>query len=260
MTQTARGARAWMLFDWANQPFYTLVITFIFAPYFVAQVSDDPVVGQAVWANLNLVAALGVAFTAPVLGAIADATGRRKPWIAGFSVLFILGCLGLWQAAPGVDPVWPVLAAFVLAFMASEYALIFTNAMLPDLGPKEEIGAISGSGWALGYAGGVVVLLFVLAFIAPAGDSDRTLIGLSPLFGLDPAKGEPARAMGPLTALWFAVFALPLFLFSPDVPARMKLGGQSCWSVVVVVGFSDHGRYPRTYGHQNIQSRRVDGA
>ena len=117
-----------------------------------------------------------------------------------------------------------MLALFVLAFAASEFMLIFTSAMLPDLGTRSEIGRISGSGWALGYAGGVVVLLLVLALIAPAPGKDVTLIGIAPIFGLDPASGEPARATGPLTALWFAVFALPLFLFTPDAPRRPRVG------------------------------------
>lgn len=219
-----RGARAWMLFDWANQPFYTLIITFIFAPYVAGTVVADPVAGQALWANLQLGGALCVAFLAPAMGAIADAAGPRKPWIGGFALAFVAGCLGLWMVTPGLDPLWPLIVFFLLAFVGSEFMLIFVNAMLPDLGPRAEIGRISGSGWAMGYAGGVVVLLVVLAVIAPSGDTGRTLLGIAPLFGLDPALGEPQRAMGPLTALWFAVFALPLFLFTPDVPRKLGLG------------------------------------
>ncbi|WP_112320394.1 MFS transporter [Oceanibium sediminis] len=222
-TRLSRGARAWMFFDWANQPFYTLIITFIFAPYFVSQVIPDPVVGQAVWANMNLGAALCVGITAPILGAIADKTGRRKPWIGVFSLFFVIGCFGLWTAAPEVQPFWPVMLFFILAFVMSEYSLIFINAMLPDLGTREQIGRISGSGWATGYAGGVVVLLVVLGFIAPTG-GDTTILGMKPLFGLDPEQGEPARLMGPLAAVWFIVFALPMFLFTPDTPKKAPLG------------------------------------
>ncbi|MEM8869559.1 MAG: MFS transporter [Pseudomonadota bacterium] len=220
----SRGSYAWMLFDWANQPFYTLIITFIFAPYVAGTVISDPVAGQALWANLQLGAALCVAALAPALGAIADAAGPRKPWIGSFSVLFVIGCIGLWAVTPEMDPIWPLALFFLLAFISSEFMLIFVNAMLPDLGPRSEIGRISGSGWAMGYAGGVVVLLVVLAVIAPSGDTGRTLLGLPPMFGLDPATGEPQRAMGPLTALWFAVFALPLFLFTADAPRRLGLG------------------------------------
>jgi UMF1 family MFS transporter len=99
--------------------------------------------------------------------------------------------------------------------------------MLPDLGPRREIGRISGSGWALGYLGGLVSLALVLLFLAPAPGGDRTLLGLAPAFGLDVAAGEPARATGPLAALWYLVFALPLFLFTPDAPRRHAPAGSA---------------------------------
>ena len=220
-----RGARAWMLFDWANQPFYTLVVTFIFGPYVVGTVIPDPVAGQAYWADLQLFGALGIVALAPVLGAIADQSGPRKPWIAAFSAMFVAGCAGLWLAEPGMSPLWPLTLFFVLAFLGSEFSLTFTNAMLPDLGPRTQIGAISGAGWALGYAGGVVALALVLALIAPAGGGETTLAGIRPIFGLDPAQGEPERAVGPLTALWYAVFVIPLFVFTPDAPRRPHVAG-----------------------------------
>lgn len=220
-----RGVRAWMLFDWANQPFYTLIITFIFAPYLTGQVLGGGAQGQAIWGNVTAAASICVALLAPVLGAIADQTGPRKPWVAGFSVLFVIGCSGLWLAVPDGGGIALVLVFFVLAFAASEFMLIFTSAMLPDLGPRSEIGRISGSGWALGYAGGVVVLILVLLLLAPAAGKEVTLLGIAPILGLDPAMGEPARATGPLTALWFVLFALPFFVWTPDAPRRARVAG-----------------------------------
>ncbi|MEM9009814.1 MAG: MFS transporter [Pseudomonadota bacterium] len=220
-----RGIWGWMLFDWANQPFYTLILTFIFAPYFADIVAPDAVTGQALWADFVLYGSLAVAFLAPVLGAIADQTGPRKPWIAVFSLMFVIGCSGLWWAEPGTGDLFWIGAAFLLAFVGSEFALIFVNAMLPDLAPRSETGRISGSGWAMGYAGGVAVLVVVLLLIAPAPGQEVTLLGLAPLFGLDPALGEPARATGPLTALWFVVFALPFFLYTRDAPRVARRPG-----------------------------------
>jgi UMF1 family MFS transporter len=219
-----RGVFGWMLYDWANQPFQTLVVTFIFAPYFATEVVGDPVRGQALWGAATMAAGLTVALLAPFVGAVADRTGARKPWILAFSVPYVLGCLGFWLAVPGMADRGPVIAAYVLAFVGSEFGQIVTNAMLPDLGPRREIGRISGSGWALGYLGGLVSLLVVLAFLVPAPGSERTLMGLAPAFGLDPAQGEPERATGPLSALWYAVFALPLFLWTRDVPRRPAAG------------------------------------
>ena len=213
-----------MLFDWANQPFQTLIVTFIFAPYFAAEVIGDPVRGQALWGTAAAIGGATVAILAPLLGAVADRTGARKAWVLGFSAPYLLGCLGFWLAVPGMADPRIVLVAYLLAFLGSEFGQIFTNAMLPDLGPPREIGRISGSGWALGYLGGLVSLVVVLAFLAPAPGGDRTLIGIAPLFGLDPAAGEPARATGPLAALWYVVFALPLFLWTPDTPRRPAAG------------------------------------
>jgi MFS transporter, UMF1 family len=219
-----RGVYGWMLFDWANQPFYTLVLTFIFAPYFAASVAPDPVAGQAMWGTATAIAGVTVALLAAPLGAVADRTGARKPWVLAFSLPFVVGCIGLWTGAPAMPDPWLVLGFFVLAYIGSEFTLIFTNAMLPGLGPRSEIGRISGSGWAVGYLGGLVSLVLVLVLLTAAPGSETTLLGLAPAFGLDPAAGEPTRAIGPLSALWYVVFVLPLFLFTPDAPRRSARG------------------------------------
>jgi UMF1 family MFS transporter len=213
-----------MLFDWANQPFQTLIVTFIFAPYFVAEVVGDPARGQALWGAAAAIGGATVAVLAPLLGAIADRTGARKRWVLAFSVPYVLGCLGFWLAAPGMPDPRLVLVFYLVAFLGSEFGQVFTNAMLPGLGPRAEIGRISGSGWALGYLGGLVSLVLVLALLAPVPGGTRTLIGIAPILGLDVASGEPARATGPLSALWYVVFALPLFRYTPDAPARRVRG------------------------------------
>jgi UMF1 family MFS transporter len=219
-----RGVFSWMLFDWANQPFQALIVTFIFAPYFVAEVVGDPVRGQALWGTAAAIGGLIVAIFAPLLGAMADLTGARKRWILACSVPFVLGCLGFWLAKPGMAHPEIILLVYAVAFIGSEFGQVFINAMLPGLGPRNEIGRISGSGWALGYLGGLVSLILVLLFLAPAPGGTTTLLGIAPLFGLDPSLGEPARATGPLAALWYVVFALPLFLFTPDERARPARG------------------------------------
>ncbi len=213
-----------MLYDWANQPFYTLILTFIFAPYFAAQVAGDPVAGQALWGMAAAISGAMVAVLAAPLGAIADRTGARKPWVLAFSLPFVAGCAGLWLAEPGMAEPFPVLVFFALAYLGSEFCLIFTNAMLPGLGSRGSLGRISGSGWAIGYLGGLLSLVLILVLVAPAPGSERTMAGLAPVFGLDPAGGEPERATGPFAALWYMIFALPLFLWTPDAP-RGRLRG-----------------------------------
>ncbi|MGB0854139.1 MAG: MFS transporter, partial [Pikeienuella sp.] len=182
-----KGIWGWMFFDWASQPFHTLIITFIFAPYFAASVADNPVDGQAMWGWAVGVGALLVAVMAPILGAIADQSGPRKPWVFGFSVLYVIGAFGLWWAVPGMESTTLILAAFVIGLIGVEFTTVFTNSMLPALGTKDEIGRISGSGWAMGYWGGVLALFIVLLLMVPNGDSGLTLLGITPIFGLDPA-------------------------------------------------------------------------
>ncbi len=215
-----KGIAGWMMFDWATQPFHTLIITFVFAPYFAAHVAETPVRGQEIWGLAVGLGGLGIALTAPVLGAIADATGKRKPWIAAFSVLGIVGCSMLWFAMPGGTDMTLVLIALILGLFGMEYAAVFNNAMMPDLVPRSRLGRLSGSAWALGYIGGIVSLVIVLGFLAAQPTTGRTLFGLEPLFGLDPTTFEGDRASGPLSALWYMIFVLPMFLFTPDARAR----------------------------------------
>lgn len=216
-TSRRKGVWGWMFFDWASQPFHTLIITFIFAPYFVDSVADNPVDGQAMWGWAIGTGAFLVAVLAPILGAIADQSGPRKPWVLGFSVLYVLGSFALWWAVPGMDNVTLILIALVVGLVGVEFTTVFTNSMLPSLGTKEEIGRISGSGWAMGYWGGVLALFIVLLLMVPAGESGLTLIGISPIFGLNPATGEGARATGPMTAVWYVIFIVPFFLWTPDI-------------------------------------------
>jgi UMF1 family MFS transporter len=210
-----RQVRAWYMFDWANQPYNTLLLTFIFAPYFAASVAPDPVTGQQMWGWMLAIAGACIAMMAPVLGALADSAGRWRPWLLLWSALYVAGSFALWWAVPGADPVWPILLAFAVGMIGLEFGIVFVNALLPGLGRREELGRISGTGWALGYAGGVVALAVTLVFLAET-ESGRTLAGLAPAFGLDPETREGTRAVGPFTALWYVVFALPLFLFLPE--------------------------------------------
>lgn len=214
----------WVLFDWAAQPYFTLINTFVYAPFFASAVAANPVEGQAMWGFATSAAGLVIAFLSPVLGAIADASGRRKPWIAAFGLLLVIGSALLWLGRPGMpETVAIVLFAFVLATVGAEFATVFNNSMMPTLVPPDRMGRLSGLGWAIGYVGGMLSLIFMLAFLVASPDTGRTIVGLKPLFGLDAAAREGDRAAGPLTALWFLVFVIPMFLFTPDVPAKMGL-------------------------------------
>ncbi|MCC6949390.1 MAG: MFS transporter [Bradyrhizobiaceae bacterium] len=222
---TKLGIWGWVMFDWACQPFFTLVTTFVYAPYFASVVVGDPARGQALWGFAAGFAGLLIALFSPVLGAVADATGRRKPWIASFGILLIVGSWALWYGRPGdAETVSIVLVAFVVASVGVEFATVFNNSMMPTLVPPERLGRLSGLGWGMGYVGGLVSLVLTLGFLAASPETGRTLLGFEPLFGLDPAQHEGDRASGPLSTLWFVVFVLPLLLFTPDGRKAMNLG------------------------------------
>lgn len=217
----------WFFFDWASQPYHTVLNTFIFGP-FIAAIAASYFLGlglsedvadakaQSVWAWSTAIFGLIIAFTAPILGAMADSTGRKMPWIVSFSAMYVIGASLLWFADPGASNLYWIIAAFGLGFIGGELALIFTNAQLPGLGDEEEIGKISGSGFAFGYLGGLILLAVCLALIVEQ-DNGKTILGMDPIFGLDPQLREGTRATGPLVALWFIVFMIPYFLWVREV-------------------------------------------
>jgi UMF1 family MFS transporter len=221
-TYPARSAViGWILFDWAAQPYFTLITTFVFAPYFATHVASDPASGQSLWGFATAGAGLLIALMSPVLGAIADASGRRKPWIAAFGALLVIGSSLMWFGRPGdTSVILPLLIAYGIATIGVEFATVFNNAMMPSLVPPDRIGRLSGTGWATGYLGGILSLILVLGFLAASPETGRTLFGFMPLFGLDPVTHQGDRITGPLTGVWFIVFVLPMFLLTPDYPEK----------------------------------------
>lgn len=212
----------WAFYDWAQQPYATLGLTFIFAPYFAAVAAEwflshgqaDQAArasAQGLWSSAQTVAGLVIAFSAPFLGAWADSTGRKLPWIRAFTALAIVCAFALWGLKPDGTGLMVALVAFWAGFVFSESAFNLNNALLPSLGSRAEIGRISGMATAFGYWGGVLSLFIMLLFLAE-NDSGKTLIGLSPLFGLDPEAREGTRSVGPFIAIWFALFTIPYFL------------------------------------------------
>lgn len=213
-----RALASWVLFDWAAQPYYTLVLTFLFAPYFANAVAASPAQGQALWGYAAAAAGVIIALGSPFLGAVADGQGRRKPWMALFSALLVLGLATLWFAVPGADAttIALVLVAFVIATAMAEFTTVFTNSIMPSLVPASQLGRLSGTGWAVGYAGGLVSLAVMAGLIVADPNTGRTLLGLEPILALDTAAREGDRLVGPFAAVWYALFMIPFFLFVPD--------------------------------------------
>jgi len=203
-----RAQFSWALFDFAAQPYYTLILTFIFAPYFVSELASSPARGQANWGYLQAVIAIVVAVVAPFIGARLDRARRLGGFIAAWSAAYVAGLLALWYAA-GASGLLVAVLAVGIAGVSVELTTLATNALMPRLAAAGGMGRLSGSAWALGYVGGILSLAIVLAVLAPAPGGGATLAGLPPLFG----AGGAARATGPLSAVWYAVFVVPLFVW-----------------------------------------------
>ncbi|MBL8701841.1 MAG: MFS transporter [Alphaproteobacteria bacterium] len=208
-----RAVFAWCLFDWANSAFPAVITTFVFATYVTQAVAPDPVSGATAWAGATTIAGFAIALLSPLLGAFADSSGRQKLWLAASASTMAVATTALWFVRPEPASLSLALAAFTIATVAFEVSIVFYNALLPGLAPATHTGRVSGWGWGLGYAGGIVCLAVMLVlFVLPE----------RPWLGLDKAMAEHVRIAGPLTAAWLVLFAAPLFLFVADPPARRR--------------------------------------
>jgi UMF1 family MFS transporter len=206
---TAAGRRQimyWCMYDWANSAYGAVVLSFVFAPYFLTNVADDPVHGQAQWGFAISTSALCVAILSPVLGALADQSGRRRTWLASCTLAAIVTTSAMWWVKP--EPAYQMLALILLATsnVGFELGYVFYNSLLSDVSSDKIKGRVSGMGFAAGYFGGLLSLALVnWLFVVP-----------DPLIqGLDKAASEPARLSSPVAALWFLVFSSPLILLGP---------------------------------------------
>ena len=203
---------AWCLFDWANSAFATVIVTFVFSVYFARGIVGDEVAGSAQWGYALAFSGILIALLSPPLGAIADDYGARKKFLTFFSLLCVIPTALLWFAVP--DPsfgnVLMVLTLVVIANVGFELALVFANAMLPHIAPPSMLGRISGWAWGMGYLGGLLCLVLSLTGLLGLGD-------IKPFLSLPQGHSEHIRATGPLTALWFLIFMIPLLLFTDDI-------------------------------------------
>ena len=190
---------SWCLFDWGISAFPVLITTFIFAAYFTEKVAVNKITGTTQWGEINGMAGLLVALLSPVLGAIADREGRRKPWLLALAVFIFIAAMALWWVKPEVSYIHWALIWVAVGTAALEISNVFYNAMLSELAPPDFLGRVSGWGWGAGYAGGLLALIIAL-FLFTTTD-------------------VPVRICGPLVAVWVLIFTWPLFFFTPDRPS-----------------------------------------
>jgi UMF1 family MFS transporter len=212
------GYLSWTFGQGARDPYYILVIIYIFYPYFSRTVVGDPVEGQALIGYITAAAGFLLALTAPFLGAIADKDGRRKPWVVGSVILMSVGAFCLWFVEPNNQGLSlgftiAILFAIKICFTISE---VFHNAMLPSIAPMNRVGLISGLAFSLGNVGGLLLMLFVLVAFSMPGTQPWDFLPDAPLFGIDQSLHEHNRIVGPLAGFWMLLMTLPVLLFTPD--------------------------------------------
>lgn len=205
-----RSVFSWCLYDFANSPFTTLVVTFIYSTYFTQAIAENEIIGTALWSRGVTISAIIVALLSPVMGALADSGGYRKAFLFITTAITIIGSAVMFRFEPGQTT--QALLWFIIANIGFEMGMVFYNAFLPDIAPLNRIGRISGYGWSLGYVGGLLAMFVgLIGFVNPE----------APWFGFSTENGENIRATNLLVAVWFLVFSLPLFLWVKEDKSRM---------------------------------------
>ena len=208
-----RQVFAWSLWDWGSAAWNAVITSFVFGPYVVRGVVGDAEPGGLsanTWLGISSAAAgLLVALIAPVTGQRADAGGRRKRSLAVWSGFVVAVMIGLFAVRDDPAYLWIALVLLAAGAVFSEFAGVSYNAMLPQVSTPTTVGRISGFGWSMGYFGGIVLLLICyVGFIAPD-------VGW---FGVTAEGGLNIRALAVFSAVWFAVFALPVLFAVPELP------------------------------------------
>ena len=186
---------AWSLYDFANQPFTTIIVTFIYSAFFVKVIAENEQSGTTMWANAISITAIVVAFISPILGAIADSGGYRKFFLIFFT--WLCATFSILLYFPQANDVSLALILFVIANISFEMGTVFCNSYLPDLSERSNSGSISGFAWGLGFFGGLAAL-FISLFLFPDLDS------------------ADIRKINILVGIWLLVFSIPTFLFVQD--------------------------------------------
>jgi len=192
------------LYDFANSAFTTIIITFIFATYFAKQIAPNPVLGQSYWGWTIGVTGFLVAIIGPIIGSFADKKNRIVFFIRLFSLLCIVFTSLLWFSKPSQSFLLYTLIIVGIANLFYELSLIFYNSLLKEISKEKNLGKSSGFGFALGYMGGIIILLISIKLFI---DTDNLP------FGLVKEESQNIRAIALLVSVWFLIFSIPFLFF-----------------------------------------------
>ncbi|MFS0795383.1 MFS transporter [Microbacterium sp. 1P10AE] len=236
-TDGRRPVLAWALWDWGSAAFNAVVTTFVFSTYLASTYFVDPAIVAAageddrnpelvraladnasIVGTALMIAGIAVALLAPVLGQRSDGTGRRKLWLGVNTGVIVLAMVAM-VFVEGT-PAYLILGATLLAVgnVFFEFASVNYYAMLSQVSTRENIGRVSGFGWGMGYVGGIVLLLLLLVlFIQGFGNPDAAGLLAVPKDG-----GLNVRLAILASAVWFGVFAIPVLVRVPEIPAQSR--------------------------------------
>ena len=186
---------SWSLYDFANQPYTTLIITFIYSAFFVNYIAPNEIEGTFLWANAISITAIIVAFLSPLLGAFADETGYRKFFLVFFTLLCSLFTALLYFPEKGDLSL--AIAFVIISNIAFEMGCVFCNSYLKELSNDKNIGRVSGNAWGLGFLGGLSALFISFALF-------------------DVNNPQEVKQICVFVAIWFVLFSLPTFIFLKD--------------------------------------------
>ena len=192
------------LYDFANSAFTTIIITFIFSTYFAKQIAPNPVLGQSYWGWAIGTTGILVAIIGPILGSYADKKNFTEFFIKLFTIICISLTTLLWFSKPSEEYLLFTLIIVALANFFYELSLIFYNSILKRISKTSDLGKSSGFSFALGYIGGILILIICIKIFI---DND-----VLP-FGLSKENSENIRATSIVVAVWYLIFSIP-FLFS----------------------------------------------
>jgi UMF1 family MFS transporter len=231
-----RAGLAWVAAQGFRDPYVIVIAIYIFIPWFVRSVVGDPVEGQALIGQGGLWGGVAVMLTMPLLGAVVDRMGPRKPGLALVVAAMAAICCSLWFVTPIGHPqamlgvTYVIVAGASMSWLIAAHEMLHNALLLPAVGPSGAARA-SGAGLAAGNGISVLLLLLLLFAFALPGTIDLPFLPAQPLLGLDPALGEPSRIAGPIVGVLMALGSVPLFLLVRDQPrsgasiARAVVGG-----------------------------------
>ena len=227
---------SWACFDFANSAFTTLIGTFLYSNLFVFAIAPNEFEGTRMWGYAVAISSVAIGLLSPALGAIADAYGWKRRFMASFIILCSLASCALYFPESG--QVIFALILFSIGTIAVEMAIVFNNAFLPEIAPREEHGKISGLAFAVGYAGGLICLgLALVGFVQPE----------QPWFGLSKEGSQHIRATNVLVGIWILVFSLPMLFWVKDSRKPKPSSGAGDIAAQSFRRLSDTFRHIRSY-------------